>query len=90
MSGRYGHALSAGRPAVRPVVRVGATAWEVLDVVASGDSGRTAGDVAVVDEAGRCVGVVRLAEVVGALADSRMEDAPGLERLTRMPRPGAC
>ncbi len=94
MSGRYGHALYADRPAVRladrpRTVRVGATAWEVLDVVAAGDSGRTADDVAVVDEAGRCVGVVRLAEVVRALADSRMEDAPELDRLTRVPRPGA-
>jgi EAL domain-containing protein (putative c-di-GMP-specific phosphodiesterase class I) len=94
MSGRYGHALYADRPAVRladrpRTVRVGATAWEVLDVVAAGDGSRTADDVAVVDEAGRCVGVVRLAEVIRALADSRMEDAPGLNRLTRMPRPGA-
>ncbi len=94
MSGRYGHALYADRPAVRladrpRTVRVGATAWEVLDVVAAGDSSRTADDVAVVDEAGRCVGVVRLAEVIRALADSRMDDAPGLDRLTRTPRPGA-
>lgn len=94
MSGRYGHALYAHRPAVRladrpRTVRVGATAWEVLDVVAADDGSRTADDVAVVDEAGRCVGVVRLAEVIRALADSRPEDTPGLNPLTRMPRPGA-
>ncbi|GAA2431216.1 hypothetical protein GCM10010405_12600 [Streptomyces macrosporus] len=94
MSGRYGHALYADRPAVRladrpRTVRLGATAWDVLDVVAADDRGRTADDVAVVDDAGRCVGVVRLAEVVRALADSRLEDTSGLNPLTRTPRPGA-
>ncbi|MTE22051.1 EAL domain-containing protein [Streptomyces sp. TRM43335] len=91
MSGRYGHALYAHRPAVRladrpRTVRAGATAWEVLDVVAADDGSRAADDVAVVDEVGRCVGVVRLAEVIRALADSRPEDAPGLNPLTRVPR----
>ncbi|GAA2410888.1 hypothetical protein GCM10010420_44680 [Streptomyces glaucosporus] len=93
MSGRYGHALYADRPAVRladrpRTVRVGATAWDVLDVVAADDRSRTADDVAVVDDAGRCVGVVRLSEVVRALADSRLEDTAGLNPLTRTPRPG--
>ncbi|WP_051717856.1 EAL domain-containing protein [Streptomyces megasporus] len=92
MSGRYGHALYADRPALRladrpRTVRVGATVWDVLDVVAADDRDRTADDVAVVDDAGRCVGVVRLAEVVRALADSRLEDASGLNPLTRTPRP---
>ncbi|MEV5322292.1 GGDEF domain-containing protein [Streptomyces sp. NPDC052687] len=90
MSGRYGHALYADRPAARlgdppRTVGVDATAWEVLDVVADGERGRTSDDVAVVDGYGRCVGVVRLADLVRALAESRVEEAAGLNPLTRLP-----
>ncbi|MFG3034347.1 EAL domain-containing protein [Streptomyces sp. NPDC048253] len=90
MSGRYGHALYADRPAAKlgdppRTVGVDATAWEVLDVVAVGDRDRTSDDVAVVDRNGRCVGVVRLADLVRALAESRVEEAAGLNPLTRLP-----
>ncbi|MEV5546826.1 GGDEF domain-containing protein [Streptomyces sp. NPDC052309] len=90
MSGRYGHALYADRPAAKlgdPPRTVGAdaTAWEVLDVVAVGGRDRTSDDVAVVDAYGRCVGVVRLADLVRALAESRVEEAAGLNPLTRLP-----
>ncbi|MGX1129163.1 putative signal transduction protein with EAL and GGDEF domain [Streptomyces glaucescens] len=90
MSGRYGHALYADRPAARlgdppRTVGVDATAWEVLDVVADGARDRTSDDVAVVDVHGRCVGVVRLADLVRALAESRVEEAAGLNPLTRLP-----
>ncbi|MDT9699474.1 GGDEF domain-containing protein [Streptomyces sp. P17] len=90
MSGRYGHALYADRPAFKlgdppRTVGVDATAWEVLDVVAVGDRDRTSDDVAVVDRYGRCVGVVRLADLVRALAESRVEEAAGLNPLTRLP-----
>ncbi|KUN01897.1 diguanylate cyclase [Streptomyces yokosukanensis] len=90
MSGRYGHALYADRPAVKlgdapRAVGVDATAWEVLDVVAIGGRDRTSDDVAVVDRHGRCVGVVRLADLVRALAESRVEEAAGLNPLTRLP-----
>ncbi|ANS63806.1 hypothetical protein SLINC_1582 [Streptomyces lincolnensis] len=90
MSGRYGHALYADRPAAKHgdpprTVGVDATAWEVLDVVAVGDRDRTSDDVAVVDRYGRCVGVVRLADLVRALAESRVEEAAGLNPLTRLP-----
>ncbi|MFD5478870.1 EAL domain-containing protein [Streptomyces hawaiiensis] len=90
MSGRYGHALYADRPAAKlgdppRTVGVDATAWEVLDVVAVGGRGRTSDDVAVVDEYGRCVGVVRLADLVRALAETRVEEAAGLNPLTRLP-----
>jgi diguanylate cyclase (GGDEF)-like protein len=57
----------------------------VLDVVAVGDRDRTSDDVAVVDRGGRCVGVVRLADLVRALAESRVEEAAGLNPLTRLP-----
>ncbi|MFF3380891.1 EAL domain-containing protein [Streptomyces sp. NPDC002680] len=90
MSGRYGHALYADRPAAKlgdppRTVGVDATAWEVLDVVADGDRDRTSDDVAVVDRYGRCVGVVRLADLVRALAETRVEEAAGLNPLTRLP-----
>ncbi|MFJ9249531.1 EAL domain-containing protein [Streptomyces sp. NPDC101776] len=90
MSGRYGHALYADRPAAKlgdppRTVGVDATAWEVLDVVAVGDADRTSDDVAVVDRHGRCVGVVRLADLVRALAETRVEEAAGLNPLTRLP-----
>ncbi|WP_225836565.1 GGDEF domain-containing protein [Streptomyces sp. NK08204] len=90
MSGRYGHALYADRPAFKlgdapRTVGVDATAWEVLDVVAVGGRDRTSDDVAVVDRHGRCVGVVRLADLVRALAESRVEEAAGLNPLTRLP-----
>jgi diguanylate cyclase (GGDEF)-like protein len=90
MSGRYGHALYAERPAAKlgdppRTVGVDATAWEVLDVVAVGDRDRTSDDVAVVDRHGRCVGVVRLADLVRALSETRVEEAAGLNPLTRLP-----
>ncbi|GAA3863037.1 GGDEF domain-containing protein [Streptomyces lacrimifluminis] len=90
MSGRYGHALYADRPAANlgdapRTVAVDATAWEVLDVVADGDRDRTSDDVAVVDRSGRCVGVVRPADLVRALAENRVEEAAGLNPLTRLP-----
>ncbi|ELS51808.1 GGDEF domain-containing protein [Streptomyces viridochromogenes] len=90
MSGRYGHALYADRPAAKlsdppRTVGVDATAWEVLDVVAVGGRDRTSDDVAVVDRYGRCVGVVRLADLVRALAETRVEEAAGLNPLTRLP-----
>ncbi|MEU6199099.1 GGDEF domain-containing protein [Streptomyces sp. NPDC047061] len=90
MSGRYGHALYADRPAFKlgdapRTVGVDATAWEVLDVVAVGGPDRTSDDVAVVDRFGRCMGVVRLADLVRALAETRVEEAAGLNPLTRLP-----
>lgn len=90
MSGRYGHALYADRPAFKlgdapRTVGIDATAWEVLDVVAVGGRDRACDDVAVVDRLGRCVGVVHLADLLRALAESRVEEAAGLNPLTRLP-----
>ncbi|MFF2851164.1 GGDEF domain-containing protein [Streptomyces sp. NPDC058001] len=90
LSARYGHALYADRPAVRlgdvpRTVGIDATAWEVLDVVAGGEHSRSGEDVAVVDRRGRCVGVVRLTDLVRALTESRVEEAVRLNPLTRLP-----
>lgn len=84
-------ARAVRRPARREVgdpprtVGVDATAWEVLDVVVDGSRDRTSDDVAVVDRLGRCVGVVRLADLVRTLAESRVEEAAALNPLTRLP-----
>ncbi|TJZ43992.1 EAL domain-containing protein [Streptomyces piniterrae] len=90
LSGRYGHALYADRPALRladrpRTVGADATAWQVLDVIAEGDRDRAGDDVAVVDERGRCIGVVHLADILRALAESRVEEAARLNPLTRLP-----
>ncbi|MGP3981833.1 GGDEF domain-containing protein [Streptomyces sp. KR80] len=90
LSGRYGHALYADRPAARladlpRTVGTHATAWEVLDVVAADERSRTGDDVTVVDAQGRCVGVVHLADMVRALAETRVEEAVRLNPLTRLP-----
>ncbi|MFJ9412129.1 GGDEF domain-containing protein [Streptomyces sp. NPDC101393] len=90
LSGRYGHALYGDRPALRladrpRTVGADATAWQVLDVIADGDRARTGDDVAVVDEQGRCMGVVHLADILRALAESRVEEAARLNPLTRLP-----
>ncbi|MFF4604671.1 EAL domain-containing protein [Streptomyces sp. NPDC001339] len=90
LSGRYGHALYADRPALRladrpRTVGADATAWQVLDVIAEGGRDRTADEVAVVDERGRCIGVVHLADILRALAESRVEEAARLNPLTRLP-----
>ncbi|MEV7076070.1 GGDEF domain-containing protein [Streptomyces sp. NPDC093990] len=90
MSGRHGHALYAERPAAGlgdppRTVGIDATAWEVLDVVAAGDRDRTSDEATVVDRYGRCVGVVRLADLVRALSETRVEEAAGLNPLTRLP-----
>ncbi|AKA02532.1 hypothetical protein SAZ_08970 [Streptomyces noursei ZPM] len=90
LSGRYGHALYADRPALRladrpRTVGADATAWQVLDMIADGERDRTGDDVAVVDERGRCIGVVHLADILRALAESRVEEAARLNPLTRLP-----
>ncbi|MET8680224.1 GGDEF domain-containing protein [Streptomyces sp. NPDC004647] len=90
LSGRYGHALYADRPAVRladlpRTVGTHATAWQVLDVVAADERSRTGDDVTVVDGKGRCVGVVHLADIVRVLAENRVEEAARLNPLTRLP-----
>ncbi|QCB21529.1 diguanylate cyclase [Streptomyces sp. SS52] len=90
MSGRYGHALYADRPAAKlgdvpRTVGVDATAWEVLDVVAVG--GRAAPRTmsrwsTPTDGAWASYGSRTWC---GALAESRVEEAAGLNPLTRLP-----
>ncbi|MBK1788440.1 EAL domain-containing protein [Prauserella cavernicola] len=90
VTGPFGHALHANRPAERladapHVIRHGAAALELLDLVTDADWDRTADDVVVIDDTGRCQGVVLVHEVVRGLADAKIEEAAALNPLTRLP-----
>jgi diguanylate cyclase (GGDEF)-like protein len=89
VTGPYGHALHARRQAARladppRVVATGATAMELLDMLARGARDRINDDVVVIDEVGRCLGVVRVADVVRGVAEMKVEQAAALNPLTRL------
>ncbi|MDT8913930.1 GGDEF domain-containing protein [Amycolatopsis sp. PS_44_ISF1] len=90
VTGPYGHALHARRPAERLADRprtmeAGAGALEFLELVTDADWGRTGDDVVVVDAEGRCLGVVLVTEVVRGVAELKVEEAVTLSPLTRLP-----
>jgi diguanylate cyclase (GGDEF)-like protein len=90
VTGPYGHALHANRSAKRlgdkpRVIPIGASVFDVLDVLAGADLVRTNDDVVVDDAAHRCIGVVRVTDLVRAVADSKVEQAAALNPLTRLP-----
>ncbi|GAB2967522.1 GGDEF domain-containing protein [Amycolatopsis acidiphila] len=90
VTGPYGHALHARRPAARladspHVIHADAGALELLELVTDADWGRTGDDVVVVDEQGRCLGVVLVTEVVRGVAEAKVEEAAALNPLTRLP-----
>jgi EAL domain-containing protein (putative c-di-GMP-specific phosphodiesterase class I)/GGDEF domain-containing protein len=90
VTGPYGHALNARRPASRladkpHVIEADAKALELLELVTDADWGRTGDDVVVVDEQGRCLGVVLVTEVVHGVAEAKIEEAAALNPLTRLP-----
>ncbi|MCR6482741.1 GGDEF domain-containing protein [Amycolatopsis sp. OK19-0408] len=90
VTGPYGHALHAKRPAARladtpHTIEARAGAMEFLELVTDADWGRTGDDVVVVDEVGRCVGVVLVTEVVRGVAEAKVEAAAALNPLTRLP-----
>ncbi|MEV6878919.1 GGDEF domain-containing protein [Amycolatopsis sp. NPDC051128] len=90
VTGPYGHALHAKRPAARladtpHTIEARAGAMEFLELVTDADWGRTGDDVVVVDEAGRCLGVVLVTEVVRGVAEAKVEAAAALNPLTRLP-----
>jgi diguanylate cyclase (GGDEF)-like protein len=58
---------------------------EFLELVTDADWGRTGDDVVVVDEVGRCVGVVLVTAVVRGVAEAKVEAAAALNPLTRLP-----
>jgi diguanylate cyclase (GGDEF)-like protein len=90
VTGPYGHALHAKRTAARHadqprVVPVGASVFDLLDVLSGAERARGNDDVVVVDAAFRCLGVVRATDLVRAIADSKVAEAAALNPLTRLP-----
>jgi diguanylate cyclase (GGDEF)-like protein len=90
VTGPYGHALHAKRPAARlsdtpHTILADASALEFLELVTDADWARTGDDVVVVDESGRCLGVVLVTEVVRGVAEAKVEEAVALSPLTRLP-----
>jgi diguanylate cyclase (GGDEF)-like protein len=90
VTGPYGHALHAKRPAERladspHTIRADAGALEFLELVTDADWGRTGDDVVVIDPAGKCLGVVLVTDVVRGVAEAKVEEAAALNPLTRLP-----
>ncbi|WP_053738320.1 GGDEF domain-containing protein [Nocardia sp. NRRL S-836] len=90
VTGPYGHALHAKREAARladrpHVIGTDSSALDLLDVVAHANRERTNDDLIVVDHNERCMGVVRVADVVRGVAELKVEQAAALSPLTRLP-----
>lgn len=90
VTGPYGHALHAKRPASRladepRVVNTATTAMEALALITRSDQYRMYDDAIVVDEAGRCLGAVRAGDLIRGMAEMKVEEAAALNPLTRLP-----
>ncbi|GAA2807595.1 GGDEF domain-containing protein [Saccharopolyspora taberi] len=90
VTGPYGHALHAKRPASRladepRVVTTATTAMEALSLITGSDQYRMYDDAIVVDESGRCLGAVRAGHLIRGMADLKVEEAAALNPLTRLP-----
>lgn len=90
ISGRYGHALHAGKPANRfadppHTIPAYSGALDLLDMVADAHADRMYDDFVVVDHEGVCLGVVRVAEVVRGVAEVKIAEAATLNPLTGLP-----
>ncbi|HEY0805929.1 MAG TPA: GGDEF domain-containing protein, partial [Pseudonocardiaceae bacterium] len=90
VTGPYGHALHAKRLAARladepRVIPVGASVFDLLDVLSGSIRSRSNDDVVVVDAARRCLGVVRATDLIRAIADTKVQEAAALNPLTRLP-----
>ncbi|MBE9373497.1 GGDEF domain-containing protein [Saccharopolyspora sp. HNM0983] len=90
VTGPYGHALHAKRPASRladepRVVTTATTAMEALTLVTGAAPDRMYDDAIVVDEAGRCLGAVRASDLIRGLTERKVEEAAALNPLTRLP-----
>jgi len=90
VTGPFGHALHAKREAARladkpRVIGADSAALDLLDIVAHANRERTNDDLVVVDDQDRCLGVVRVADVVRGIAELKVEQAAALNPLTRLP-----
>jgi hypothetical protein len=93
VSGPYGHALRAGRPARltadNPRILPAAThAGAALDLLEHGDPQRRNDDIVIVDEQGRCVGIAHVADVLRGIAELAHSRALALHPATRLAGPG--
>ncbi|GAB3435638.1 EAL domain-containing protein [Actinophytocola sediminis] len=93
VTGPYGHALHASKPAARHAdpprtIRADASSIQLLEAVGETEGSRAGDDVVVVDPVGRCVGIVRLTEVIRGVAEAKVEQAVALNPLTRLPGTG--
>ncbi|WP_263248489.1 GGDEF domain-containing protein [Saccharopolyspora rosea] len=90
VTGPYGHALHAKRPASRladepRLVNTATTAMEALSLVTRSVQQRMYDDAVVVDESGSCLGVVRAGDLIRGIAELKVEEAAALNPLTRLP-----
>jgi diguanylate cyclase (GGDEF)-like protein len=90
VTGPYGHALHATRPAARladepRLVTTATTAFEALELVTGSDQYRTYDDAIVVDDAEHCLGMVRASDLIRGVAELKVEQAATLNPLTRLP-----
>ncbi|QUH03984.1 EAL domain-containing protein [Saccharopolyspora erythraea] len=90
VAGPYGHALHVRKPAARLAdeprsVTTSTTALEALDLLTRSGHERLDGDAVVVDEAGRCLGIVPAEALIRGMAEFNVEEAASLNPLTRLP-----
>lgn len=80
IASRFGHALHAKKPARRladpPRVVPRTTPAIAAMQVAGRDDGRVYDDLVVVDEVGRCMGVVHVSDLIRHVADARVRPRP--------------
>lgn len=80
LAGAYGHALHAHKPAMRltdPPRPVPRTVLAIAALRAAGDDAvRVYDDLVVVDEIGRCLGIVRVGDLIRSLAEQERRPAP--------------
>lgn len=90
VTGAYGHALYAKRPATQlaeapRTVPPHANALELLELISAAPRHQNNDDLVVVDDNGRCVGVVGVANAMRAMAELQVEHAARLHPLTGLP-----
>ncbi len=89
-SGPFGHALNARRSAAQHastprIVPPGAAVREALGLVTSRGNSRIYDDLVVVDDEGKCVGVVRVFDLLTAVHHTQLDAALSMNALTELP-----
>lgn len=89
-SGPFGHALNARRSAAQHantprIVPPNAAVREALGLVTSRAGNRIYDDLVVADDRGRCIGVVRVYDLINAVHHAQVDTALTLHALTELP-----